>query len=374
MTLLIATAVLPVVGTMNNKKINLMTSLNTESVSIDTVWSDNFDSYDLGQILDGTSDDGGWKLYDDGHSSPMGAYIVDDQFLSSPYSVEIFGQEDIIHEFTGLNSGNWTLTDWVYVPDDYRGGSCLFLGSYYEPGVIPMRCWHVGVSFDGDSDVVYDFYGGVEELPLITDQWVELRVELNFEEDWCECYYNDELLMEGVWTDMGYGNGYYNLAGLDFCWGDSPIYHDNLFIEGETNGLESNLESYGDLNWIDVPAESIVTGNFTLENIGDPGSRLEWIIYEYPDFGDWTCEPNDGSLKPEDGPITVQVTVEAPDKKNKEFNGELKLHVIGNPSDSCTIDVSLATPKNKVVNTPFMQFLENHPHLFPLLRQILELK
>lgn len=37
-TLLIATAVLPVVGTMNNKKINLMTSLNTESVADVPVW------------------------------------------------------------------------------------------------------------------------------------------------------------------------------------------------------------------------------------------------------------------------------------------------------------------------------------------------
>ncbi len=30
-------------------------------------------------------------------------------------------------------------------------------------------------------------------------------------------------------------------------------------------------------------------------------------------------------------------------------------------------------PKNKAMDTPFLRFLENHPHLFPLLRQLLRL-
>ena len=33
----------------------------------------------------------------------------------------------------------------------------------------------------------------------------------------------------------------------------------------------------------------------------------------------------------------------------------------------------ITMPKNKAINTPFLQFLENHPNLFPLLRQILDL-
>jgi hypothetical protein len=44
----------------------------------------------------------------------------------------------------------------------------------------------------------------------------------------------------------------------------------------------------------------------------------------------------------------------------------------GHESDWSTLEVTM--PKNKAINTPFLQFLENHPHLFPLLRQLLELK
>jgi len=35
--------------------------------------------------------------------------------------------------------------------------------------------------------------------------------------------------------------------------------------------------------------------------------------------------------------------------------------------------LSFSTPKNKAINTPFLNFLQNHPHLFPMLRQILDL-
>ena len=58
--LLIATA-LPAVGTMNIKNSDNI-PLEPKSASTGVVWSDNFDSYSLGQLLDGTPDDGGWKI------------------------------------------------------------------------------------------------------------------------------------------------------------------------------------------------------------------------------------------------------------------------------------------------------------------------
>jgi len=45
--------------------------------------------------------------------------------------------------------------------------------------------------------------------------------------------------------------------------------------------------------------------------------------------------------------------------------------IYGAESEWSTLEVSM--PKNKAVNSPFLQFLENHPNLFPLLRQLLGL-
>ena len=113
--LLIATA-LPAVGTMNiNNDVTML--LEPEPTSTDIVWSDNFDSYTLGQYLDGGPDDGGWEAFYDNPNN--GAYVVNDQFYSSPHSVEIYLSADIVHGFSGIGSGTWTYTEMVYVPTDY---------------------------------------------------------------------------------------------------------------------------------------------------------------------------------------------------------------------------------------------------------------
>ena len=41
--------------------------------------------------------------------------------------------------------------------------------------------------------------------------------------------------------------------------------------------------------------------------------------------------------------------------------------------DLCFITYFQEPPKNKAINSPFLNFLEQHPHLFPLLRQLLRL-
>jgi len=46
--------------------------------------------------------------------------------------------------------------------------------------------------------------------------------------------------------------------------------------------------------------------------------------------------------------------------------------IYGAEADWTHLEVSI--PKTKATNTPFLQFLENHPHLFPLLRQLLGLQ
>jgi len=45
---------------------------------------------------------------------------------------------------------------------------------------------------------------------------------------------------------------------------------------------------------------------------------------------------------------------------------------IGGESD-WSDPLAFSTPKNKAINIPFLQFLENHPYMFPLLRQLLRL-
>ena len=154
---------------------------------------------------------------------------------------------------------------------------------------------------------------------------------------------------------------------------NTPVYHDDFSLDGVA-GPDHELECEGSLSWTDVKAGKTVTGSFNVSNIGEPNSRLEWIIDEYPDFGIWTCDPSGGSLKPEGSPITIEVSVIAPDKKG-DYTGELKLRAVCDSDETCTIYVSLSVPKNKAfnMNALFLRFLEQHPYMFPILRHMLGL-
>lgn len=136
------------------------------------------------------------------------------------------------------------------------------------------------------------------------------------------------------------------------------------------HNLNPNLDSQSSLTWTDVHVGGTVTGNFTIKNIGDPTSRLDWKVADYPhDWGNWTFTPLRGdNLKPEDGSKTIQVSVVAPTQKYQTFTGNVKVVNEENGSDYVLIPISLKTPVNQGVSHPFWDWLLVHfpwlGHLF----------
>ena len=136
----------------------------------------------------------------------------------------------------------------------------------------------------------------------------------------------------------------------------------------------TDLSCTGSLSWSDVKPEETVTDSFTVENIGEPDSLLDWEIDEYPDWGDWTFTPSSGDDLLPNTPVTIGVTVIAPDEPEETFTGEVKIANSEDPDDTCIIDVSLATPVNQQVTNPLLQMiLERFPNAFPILRHLLGL-
>jgi len=109
-----------------------------------------------------------------------------------------------------------------------------------------------------------------------------------------------------------------------------------------------DLDCGGSLSWTGVKPGATVSGSFTVENIGDPNSLLDWEIESHPNWGtSWTFDPENGEdLTPEDDPVTVNVEVVAPNQQNSNFAGELKIVNSDNSSDFCIIPVYLSTPVN----------------------------
>jgi C1A family cysteine protease len=166
-----------------------------------------------------------------------------------------------------------------------------------------------------------------------------------------------------TWVDL------YDYSFTNPSWDESANFCIKA-MTGEYTPLIPDLNCDGELTWTDVKPETNVTGSFTVENIGEAFSLLDWEISEYPDWGVWTFDPlNGNNLKPEDGSITVEISVVAPSEKNKEFTGEVKIVNKENTEDFEIITVSLTTPRSRLSN---LQFIEQLLNRFPLLYQIFE--
>jgi hypothetical protein len=138
---------------------------------------------------------------------------------------------------------------------------------------------------------------------------------------------------------------------------------------------EHDLSCNGDLSWTNREPGSTLTGYFTVENVGEPGSLLDWKVLAWPTWGEWTFSQSSGEdLTPEEGLETVGVTIIAPFEREATFSGYVIVTNEENMNDYCTIDVALTTPKNQ--RSEYLTFLELFKKLiqnFPLLEHILSL-
>jgi hypothetical protein len=158
------------------------------------------------------------------------------------------------------------------------------------------------------------------------------------------------------WTELAYGDMAFNLVGSNTTLPAKP-----------------DLDCNGQLSWTDTKPGATVTGSFQVMNIGDQHSLLNWTIASYPDWGTWTFTPSSGAnLTPQDGAITVNVTVIAPDIKNQEFQGQVKVVNKENSSDYCSIPVTLTTPLNTYAL--FIHYWDKLLMRFPLLEELFSLR
>ncbi len=136
-----------------------------------------------------------------------------------------------------------------------------------------------------------------------------------------------------------------------------------------------DLECSGSITWNDVKPGATVIGDFQIQNTGDPASLLNWTVnITSITWGTWSIDPENGeNLTPEDGPVTVHVSVVAPDEKNSNFDGYIRVENKDNHSDFGVIPVYLNTVASQDLSLRqiFVNFFERFPNVFPILRHLL---
>ena len=96
----------------------------------------------------------------------------------------------------------------------------------------------------------------------------------------------------------------------------------------------------------------------------DPnGDQLYYLF----DWGDGT---DSGWI----GPYTSGISVSADNIwSNGNYQIKVKAKDTNNAESEWSDPLSISMPKHKTINKPFLIFLKNHPHMFPLIRQIFDL-
>ena len=189
-------------------------------------FNETFEGYAVGSNLHGQ---GGWKGWDNDPAG--GALISDAAFLGGTRAVAIAGSSDLVHEFSGVLGGVWTLQIDQFVPSDAAGESFLILlNKYRDGGVADFDNWssQVGV-YPSVGQVKSDFNGDGNGIvaPLKKGSWATWAFTLDLERNEVWEYYDGKLLVVQPWQSGG-ANA---LAAIDLYGNNSStVYYDNLRV------------------------------------------------------------------------------------------------------------------------------------------------
>lgn len=197
-------------------------------------FTERFDTYANGSTIAGQ---GGWETWD--NNPAANTTVVNTQSFSPPNSLLVAGAADIVHQFTGVNSGIWYIRTRTFIPATQQGEAWFILLNQYAPNN-PDNNWSVQVvhcvtnctTAGAIPGMVVNLGGsgtpGGGSATLLTNQWVDIRVAVNFGTGTYEVFYNEVLLDTQPWT----ATGTLQLQAIDlFSNGSTVSFMDNVWVD-----------------------------------------------------------------------------------------------------------------------------------------------
>jgi hypothetical protein len=186
-------------------------------------WADNFDSYATGANLHGM---GGWKGWMNDPTAT--AFTTDFQARTAPNSVNIIGNTDLVREYSvtgGLNHYRF----YQYIPSTTIGTSYFIMLNQYDDSGGNLN-WSVQVRHVGLGGLIIDDGTG-SSMPMIRDQWVEVCIEIDLDNDFQAYYYNGQLLYSGTWSQHVSGGGITAIGAVNLLAnGASSVFYDDMSL------------------------------------------------------------------------------------------------------------------------------------------------
>ncbi len=191
-------------------------------------FEEDFESYAVGSQIHGQ---GGWAGWDGAISA--GAPVSDAFAYSGTKSIEIVPTADLVHQFDAVG-GRWIYTTMMYIPSGGSGTTWFIMLNTYTEGGDP-KDWSIQTQFNQDNGQITSSYVG-GTFDIIYDQWVELKMDIDLDNDTVDEYYNGQLIYTHEWDDNDHGT----LQCVDLYGADSSsVYYDDIMLV-DTRSLAGN--------------------------------------------------------------------------------------------------------------------------------------
>jgi hypothetical protein len=169
------------------------------------------DGFDTHLACDPIAGTGGWEVW----PNPLGtagqvytdtpsplAPCGPQSAFSGTQSARITAGDDVLQQLSINPAGMWVVTAYTYVPSSATGAAYFILMNDYDPSqsdMLPADYWSVQLKYDADNAQVIEELSG-DTAPLLFDQWVPVRAEIDFGGDHLDLYYAGVLMHSGAWT------------------------------------------------------------------------------------------------------------------------------------------------------------------------------
>jgi hypothetical protein len=186
-------------------------------------FDEDFESYAPSSNIHGQ---GGWKGWD--NVAGAGAAVSVAFSFNGTKSVNVIGASDLVHEFTGVDSGQYILSIRQYIPSTSGGTSYfILLNKHKDKGASSDYNRSVQTVFNlGTGAITSDM--GPGSLAMAKNQWAEIRLLIDLGANQVSEYYNGQLLTTHVWQSGGVNA----LAAIALHANKAgAVYYDALSVE-----------------------------------------------------------------------------------------------------------------------------------------------
>jgi hypothetical protein len=216
-------------------------------------WSDNFDSYANGSEIIGQ---GGWEGWFGDPLVPQG-YVSNAHASSAPNSLRLdLGDNtttqstDVVHQYD-ITGGQWVYTIKTFLPSGTTGADqpYFILLRNYQSAMGGTNVWSVQLHLNPMTGLVtedpwvHGNIGTFTDVPVVLDQWVDVRVEINLDvqDGLVNIFYNDQpVAMDASWLDLpGTEAPPYTIKAVDlYNAGVSEFFYDDASLQPATVGSQ----------------------------------------------------------------------------------------------------------------------------------------